>query len=371
MNINLILILCIVLLGGILSATDSPKVRKNYIIFCSFLLILSAALRNLGYGAEGSDTMNYFYMFKNISDFSWQEIWHLFVARYFASGGEEDIGFQVLMKVISYFTNSFHVFTFIAELLFFVPFGIYLYRFSRSMLELIFAFVFYLALVHSHAMTGARQFYAMGFGIMVFLSFYKKQYKYALVSLVLGMTIHMSLLLVVIPCFLSYLSPKHLKQVHLYLWLFFPLVMIMPNQIISFMGGVVGVDRYADYGSNNMVGGTETFIFLLETLSIVCYMGIKKDDIMNMRKIRLLYTMLPCFTFFGPLIYSNGSMIRISIYSYLYLTLLLPFALKNLAKGNGKMMIWLAVLVLSLLVLKGGHGDSYHFYWEVDPEYTW
>lgn len=371
MNINLILILCIVLLGGILSATDTPKVRKSYIIFCSFLMILSAALRNLGYGAEGADTMNYFYMFKNISDSSWQEIWQLFVARYFASGGEEDIGFLILMKVISCFTNSFHVFTFVAQLLFFVPFGIYLYRFSRSMLDLMFAFVFYLSLVHSHAMTGARQFYAMGFGIMVFLYFYKKQYKYALISLVLGMTLHLSLLLVVIPCFLSYLSPVRLKRIHLCLWFLFPVVMIIPNQIISFMGTFVGVEKYADYGSRAIAGGTETFIFLLEALSLFCYIGIKTEDLVTSRKIKTLYAMVPCFTFFGPLIYSNGSMIRISMYSYMYLTLLLPFALRGLVKGNGKLAIWMAIFVLSVLSLKGGYGDSYYFFWEVDPQYTW
>lgn len=371
MNISLVLILAILFLGILFSSSNSPQFRKSYIISCCLLLLLSAALRNLGYGAEGADTMNYFYMFENLSDSSWQEIWQLFVARYFASGGEEDIGFLVLMKLISYLTTSFHVFTFIAELLFFVPFGIYLYRFSKGMLELVFAFVFYLALVHSHAMTGARQFYAMGLGIMFFLYYYQKQYKYALISLFFGMTIHMSLLLVVIPCILSYLSPSHLKRTHLCIWFLFPVVMIMPNQIISFMGTIVGVEKYANYGTNAIVGGTETFIFLLESLSLVCYIGIKKKDLATSRNMRALYAMVPCFTFFGPLIYSNGSMIRISMYSYLYLTLLLPFALKGLVRSNEKMAILMAIFILSVLSLKGGHGDLYYFFWEVDPQYTW
>ena len=371
MNIGLVLILCMILLGVLFSTSNTPQRRKCYIFSCCLLLLLSAALRNLGYGAEGADTMNYFYMFKNISDSSWQEIWQLFVARYFASGGEEDIGFLVLMKLISYLTTSFHVFTFVAELLFFVPFGIYLNRFGRSMLDLMFAFVFYLALVHTHAMTGARQFYAMGLSVMTFLYFNREQYKCALISLVSGMTIHLSLLLVVIPCFLSYLSPALLKRIHLCLWLLFPVVMIMPNQIISFMGTFVGVEKYADYGSRAIAGGTETFIFLLEALSLFCYIGIKTKDLQTSRNMKMLYAMVPCFTFFGPLIYSNGSMIRISMYSYMYLTLLLPFALRGLVKSNGKLAIWMAIFVLSVLTLKGGHGDFYYFFWEVDPQYTW
>lgn len=370
MNLNLVLILLFIVVGLILQNNETSKKRKLYIYICCTILILSAALRNLAYGSEGSDTMNYYDMFKNIRDYSWAEIWQLFVMRYIASVGEGDIGFFFLMKVISYVTSSFHTFTFLAELLFFIPFGMLLYRFSDRLLDLVFAFIFYTIMIHTHAMTGTRQFYAMGFGIMVFLFYNRKQYKYMFISLLLGLTIHLSLLLVVIPCALAYLKPRQLKSLHLGILLIFPVVMMMPNEIISFMGNMVGSEKYAQYGADAVAGGTETFIFLLELLSLTCLVGIKRNSLDLSDDIKQLYAMIPCFTFFGPLIYSNGSMIRISMYSYLYLTLLLPLAVRGFAKDSYKPVLWMMIISLSMLSLRGG-SYIYHFFWNVDPVSTW
>ncbi|WP_303005529.1 EpsG family protein [Bacteroides congonensis] len=369
MNLHLILICAFILLGLGLRGKTQASVRKAYIFICCILLVLSASLRSLDYGHEGSDTMNYYYMFQAIGDYSFSDIWKMAINRYVYGTSEEDIGFLLLEKVISLVTSDFHVFTFIAQLVFFVPFGIYLYKYSTSIGDLIFAFVFYLALVHTHAMTGTRQFYAMGFGILFFLYSNDKKYKSAIISLVLGMSIHLSLLLVVLPFVLSYLKPSQLKAIHLLLFLSFPIVMLMPNQIISFMGGLIGSEKYAEYGTKGVVGGTETFIFLLELLSLLCYWGIKKESMLN-DKIKRMYAMVPCFTFFGPLIYSSGSMIRISMYSYLYLTLLLPLAVQSRFRKDYTLVLSIFIAVLSLLVLMNSTSD-YHFFWQVDPISTW
>lgn len=130
----------------------------------------------------------------------------------------------------------------------------------------------------------------------------------------------------------------------------------------------IGVDKYEDYGSRAVVGGTETFIFLLESLSLLCYIGISKADLENSKNVKHLYSMLPCFTFFGPLIYSNGSMIRISMYSYMYLTLLVPLALKGIFKKHYNEAMWVFILSLSLLM---GNNLTCYFFWQVDPVYTW
>lgn len=290
------------------------------------------------------------------------------VERYVYNESEEDIGYLLLQKLVSLYTSDFHLFTFIAELLFFVPFGMLLYRYAKSSLELCFAFIFYLALVHVHAMTGARQFYAMGFGIMFFLFYTEKRYTHAAIALLAGMSIHLSLLLTVIPFALSFLRPMSLKYVHVILFVGFPIVMMMPNTFIAFMGNFIGSEKYAEYGMKAVVGGTETFIFLLEFLSLLCLFGIKKIELANEKK-KYLYAMVPCFTFFGPLIYSNGSMMRISMYSYLYLTLLLPLAVEGLFKNNKNETICFMTVALSLLMLRGG--QDYYFFWQVDPVITW
>lgn len=370
MNLQLVLIVLLSLSALLFSKIQNKdKSRRNYILFGSGLLILSAALRSLEYGAEGADTMNYFYMYTNISESSFFDVWKLSIARYISGTSEEDIGFLFLEKIISLVTTDFHTFTFIAQLLFYIPFGICLYRYSRSILDLLFAFIFYIALVHSHAMTGSRQFYAMGFGVLFFIFCNDKKYKMAVASLILGMSIHLSLLLVVVPFGLSFIKPFQLKAIHIILFVMFPIVMMFPNQVIMYMGNLVGSEKYAEYGMNAVAGGTETFIFLLELLSFICLVGIKKIQIEE-PVIKSLYAMIPCFTFFGPLIYSNGSMIRISMYSYLYLTLLMPIALDGLFKKNKKIAMFVFLVALSLLMLKGG-GHDYYFFWEKDPVSTW
>lgn len=369
MNLQLILICAFILLGLGFKGKQKNSAKKAYIIICCILLVLSASLRSLDYGNEGSDTMNYYYMFKTIGDSSFSDIWKMGIDRYFYGTSEEDIGYLLLVKIINLVTSDFHVFTFIAQLIFFVPFGVYLYKYSTNIGELMFAFVFYLALVHSHAMTGTRQFYAMGFGILFFLYSNEKKYKLAIVSLLLGMSIHLSMLLVVLPFVLSFLKPSQLKATHLILFLSFPIVMLMPNQIIAFMGGLIGSEKYVEYGMKGVAGGTETFILLLELLSLLCYWGIKKKNLSN-DKIKKLYAMVPCFTFFGPLIYSNGSMIRISMYSYLYLTLLLPLAVQGRFQKYYALMLYLFILLLSILILVNSNNE-YYFFWQVDPVSTW
>lgn len=369
MNLQLVLIILLFMSAYFFNKMQNKdKSRRNFIFFGSGLLIFSAALRSLDYGAEGSDTMNYYNMYSTIGDSSFSDIWKLAIARYIGGSSEEDIGFLFLEKIISLVTTDFHIFTFIAQLLFYVPFGICLYRYSRSILDLLFAFVFFIPLGFPHAMTGTRQFYALGFGVLFFLLCNDQKYKYAIVALLLGMSIHLSLLLVVIPFALSCLKPRQLRTVHIILFLLFPFVMMFPNQVIMYMGNIIGSEKYAAYGMNTAVGGTETFIFLLEFLSLVCLLGIKRVQLQEPIT-KALYAMVPCFTFFGPLIYSNGSMIRISMYSYIYLTLLLPIALQGLFKDSRTVM-FVFIAVLSFLILKGG-GQEYYFFWEKDPISSW
>lgn len=368
MNLQLVLIILLFLFAYIInSSLQSDLGRKYYIFVGCGLLLLAAALRSLGYGAEGSDTMTYYQSFENADNLSFSELWDLAISRYVYGSSEEDIGYLFLQKLIRFVTPDFHVYTFLAQLLFYIPFGIFLYRFGHSIQDLLFAFVFFVALVLTHAMTGARQFYAMGFGVLFFLNCYDKKYVRGAILLILGMSIHLSLLLVVLPVGLCFLNSKQLKAIHLVLFLVFPIVMLFPNQIIEFMGNLIGSEKYAEYGKQTSVGGTETFIFLLESLSLLCLIGIKHWQLNDVKN-KTLYTMAPFFTFFGPLIFSNGSMIRVSMYFYLYLTLLVPLAMKGLFKEY-KMALFIAIGLLSFLVIK--NGSTYMFFWQVDPPQYW
>lgn len=361
MSINFIIFPLIILLGLFLGAADSARNRKTFIILVSFILLLETSLRSL---SVGSDTMNYYDIYNDVQAKSWGMIWDEFIGRYFYNTNESDIGYWIFQKMISMVAINWQMFVFIANLFFFVPLGRLMYRYSSSMTELVFAYILYVAMFHIISLSGGRQLYAIGLSIMAYMSMTERKYKMALLYIFLGMFIHMTALLFLLPLLLSRINPKYLKTIHLFSFAMVPVVLIFTNQIIVLMGSSIGVDKYANYGMSEVQGGATTFMSLLLLVSLFCYLTIKKTELQNSRALANIYLMLPLFTFFGPLIYSNGSMIRISMYFHLYIMLLIPLAVNRYTKGFPRTVTYsILIVAVMVLALKDG-GLIYYFYWE-------
>lgn len=369
MQINIYLILFVIILGLFLSSRDSIKTRRFYIIVCSIVLIFIASMRSPEWMTSmyQKDTMNYKGFFEESVDLGWNQLWGLVYLRYFENIGEGDVGFIMLNKVLSFITHDFPIYSIIADLIFFVPFGLILYRFSSNIFHLIFAFVFYIALVQTFLLAGARQIFALGFDMISLLLVIDRKYKLALLSFIIGVSIHFSSLLFLVPLLMLWKgeSPLFLKRVHLFCFVLFPVVLLFPNDIISAMGNAVGMEKYADYGKGEIQGGAEIFVFLIEFLSLLCLIGISKKDMMISEKIHIFYVMAPLMTVAAPLIFSNGAMIRISLYFHLFLFLLVPYAIDCLfTKKQDRILGYvLTIGLLSFLALSGG-GMTYYFYWQ-------
>lgn len=368
MHINIVLIPLIILLGLLFSSNDSSKTRKLYIVLSSIILILVAALRSpewmfLRYGI---DSLGYKEEFERSLDLSWRECWNLAFSRYFANEGEYDIGYTVLNKIIGWFTNKFYIFSILANLIFFIPLGVLLSRYTTNMRQLVFAFVFYIALVQIFLFGGARQIFAIGFDMMALLAMVDKKRFWSLFLFLIGVTIHFSSFLFLLPllmvCFNT--SPRILKWAHVLGFMLFPLVLAFPNQVIVFLGETSGIEKYTNYGMSEIQGGAITFIFLIEALSLFCLLAIKQSDLINNSIIRVFYVMVPFFTLLAPLIRSSGSMIRISLYYHMYLMLLVPYAIDCLFKNKDKTIIYIvSIVALAFLALQGG-GIEYYFFWQ-------
>ena len=368
MHINFILIPIIIILGLILGTKDTRQSRLIYIAICCVIFLFVGAMRSPEWFTYtyGIDTLNYKHMFESSFDMSWQEFWALAYARYFGNEGEGDIGFMALNKAISYFTTDFHKFSLIADLIFFIPFGIILYRHTSRTRQLIFAFVFYIAMIQIFLLAGARQIFALGFDMMALISIIGKKRLLTAVFVIMAMSIHLSSLLFVIPLLMIWYEakPKVLKLTHLLCFVLFPLVLIFPNEIIRYMGNFIGMEKYARYGMNEIQGGASTFIFLIETISLFCLIAIREKDFLLNKSIHIFYVMLPLLTFFAPLIRSNGSMIRISLYYHIFIVLLVPFAIDCFfTKRKQGFAYLIAIGALALLNLSNG-GPEYYFYWE-------
>lgn len=336
-----------------------------YIIIISLILILESSLRSL-FLIE--DTYSYYVMFTvRVPDMSWDEIWLNFVNRYFRHiplDEEFDIGFYVLQKVISSLTNSFQLFTFLSQLIFFIPMGIMLYKYSINTRQLIFAFVFYVALLHVSALGGGRQLLARGCWIMAFMLVNEKKIVKGAIWLFVGLTFHFSILAVLLAVALSFLKSGQLKLIHMVTILALPIVFLFPVMLIQNMASLAGSDRYASYGEHAITGGANVFIILILSLSVFCFVVLRKNNLESNVRLKQLYPMLPCLTIFAPLIIVDGVMIRLSSYFHMFLMLLVPYAIEGFKDKRIVVFIYtLMVGALVFLALKNG-GLRYYFFWQ-------
>lgn len=370
MKINIILILFIIILGLLFVNNDNKRNRRLYIIICSAVLLFVASMRSPEYMTYTYmiDTLNYKQFFEDSFDMTWEECLTMAQMRYFGDGAEDaDVGHIVFNKLIGVFTHDFAVFSLLAQLLFFIPFGVVLYRYCTNIYSVIFAFVYYISLIQVYLIGGGRQMYAIGLDIIALLAVIDGKKLRAIIFFLLGLTIHASSFLFLAPLLMVRYgtSARLLKIIHIICFVLFPVVFILPNTIILFMGAATGIERFEAYGKGVIQGGANTFIFLVEFLSLFCLIAIKKKDMLLNKSIQIFYSMLPFITILVPLVRSNGTMIRIALYYSIFLTLLIPYAIEcQFEKKNKYLAYMVAIGSLSILAILNG-GMTYYFYWQI------
>lgn len=365
MNIKLLLYFIIILLGWFLSNGKDPKgeKRKWYVIIIISILILESSLRHI---YVGSDTYNYYNSFHSVSQMSWDDALGSFKSAYLEGEGK-DPGFIILMKLIQLITLDFNVFLFFCALLFFVPLGQLLYRFSSNVQQLMFAFSLYVALFHIMALSGVRQQIATGFCIMAFLQLDKDHLWRAIIFLILGSSIHISSLIFAVVPLLRWLSPGLIKTFHLVSFVTIPFVVIYAAPIMLLLASFLANDYYTTYAGSVGNFGSYSYIIMMELLSLFCYFSIKKSNMQGDKRIKLLYVMLPMLTMTAPLISLNGAMIRVGQYFTLYMMLLVPFAIDSMSKDKERTVLYFGMMAaLIALTLLGGE-FKYYFFWQDAP----
>lgn len=361
MNIKAVLFFFIILLGLVLGMGEDPKgqKRKWYVIIIITLLILESSLRSV---SVGPDTRGYLSDFIRTKYLTWTDVFLSFKIAYI-EGEEKDIGFWVFVKLFQIISMDFNMFLFVCALVFFVPLGIILYRYSSHVLQLVFAFSLYVALFNIVALSGVRQQIATGFTFMAFLQLGKKHYWKAILIIAFGSLIHISSLIFLLVPFCNVVLFRKIKTIHLFLFAAIPFIVAFSGTIMSFLASFLANDYYASYGKYEVSGGVYTYVVLMELLSLFCYVGIKKDVVLNDFIWGLFYTMLPLVTVTAPLISLNGAMIRIGQYFTLYMMLLVPKAIDSMFfYANRKIIYFSLIAILVFLSLKTNF--HYYFFWQ-------
>lgn len=362
MNIKLLLYFIIIVLGFVFASGNDPlgRKRKGYVFLIIALLVLESSLRHI---SVGPDTIHYYNSFSSVSFMSWSDALGFFKTAYLEGEGK-DPGFVIFMKFVRLFTDDFNMFLLFCALPFFIPLGILLYRYSTSVLQLVFAFTLYVALFHIVALSGVRQQIATGFCFMAFLQLGKDHNWKALIYIILGASIHVSALIFAIVPVLRLFSPRFVKILHLASFVTIPFVITFAASIMLFLTTFLANDYYTTYADSESTSGSFTYIVLMELLSLFCYIAIKKGDLQQDKRRMLLYVMLPMLTMTAPLISLNGAMIRVGQYFTLYMMLLVPVAIDSIAKGLERQIYYIGLIAILILMTFRSGIFAYHFYWQ-------
>lgn len=362
MDAKLILFIIVIVLGVILNLwkTSERSKCKFYVISIISLLILESCLRSVD---VGNDTQSYFNAFRDITNTSWSEIWDSFYEAYMMGSGK-DPGFMVFMKLAQFVSKDFNVFLFICALVFFVPLGIILYRYSDRIIQLVFAFSLYLTLFHIVALSGVRQQLATGFTFMAFLFVGKQQYWKSVIFILLGSLIHVSATLFLFVPLLYVFGKKIIKTAHLASLVLVPAIALSSSSIMLYLASFLANDYYSGYGTYNTEGGAMTYIVLMSLLSLFCFIAIRKNALNENQNLSLFYVMLPLLTLTVPLTSLNGAMIRVGQYFTLYMTLLVPFAFDLISDKKSNSIFYLIAIVVLFVMSLRGEGLYYTFFWQ-------
>ena len=362
MDIRIPIVLVIVFATYLFGNSNTGK--KQYIILVSTLLILESCLRSMFIGPD--DTYNYYNMFMCYTDVSKLNIIELFKDGYVNMQlYAKDPGFIVLVYLFHILSDNYQLFLLFAAIIFFVPLGVILNRYTKDMHDVKFAYILHMALFHVIAMCCLRQQIASGIAFLIFLCVIDKKYICAVILFAIGFTIHKSMILISMPIIVVYVFENYIKKIHLISFFVAPIFFFLSHRIIGLMAEATQNDYYMDYA--NSEGSGYTFLILAEMCSLLCYIAIKTKDLNNTTfAYKYIYSMLPFLTIFVPLITVDGAMIRISQYFTLYLLVLLPISIKSL-KLLGTASFKMTFAMLILLILMFMHPYEYHFFWEFAP----
>lgn len=358
---NIDLIVCpLLLLGAIFCGkSESPQKRMRYVIFCSLVLLLKVSLRSVTVGVDTSHYAGYFYDSINTP---WSDYIASFFIRYQTLSGMDDAGYPLLTKLFSTFISDFNVFTFVIEgSMFFLPIGVLIYKNCDETKKITFSYMLLNGLFLGLPMANARQLYALGLCVWAYMFVQNKKYLSAAIFIALGYFIHMSCLLFAIPIALSFLKEKYVKTIAVIGVVMAPISLLIPNAIIVFMGNFVGSEKYASYGMNGTTGGAVTYISLSLLMCLFCMIAYWKK-MNNDNKLKQYMIMIALTTFFAPLIYSNGSMIRITMYFQLFFLIIFPNAIDIYFKNNRFSFYNIAIYALMILTIITA--QEYRFFWE-------
>lgn len=327
--------------------------KKIFCIIATTQWILLSGLRHI---SIGTDTKAYFDSFELTKSLSWETIINQFNEIMFNDGIGKDPGYAIFEKITQYVTDDYQVYLIIIALIFMIPLGILIYKYSKDALV---SFLIYSCLFYAFfAITGHRQTVATGIGLFIAYEFIKrKKFIYFLLVVLIASTIHKSIICIIPFYFIA--NKKITYRYSIIMLTTFVIVFIFKNRILSFLTEIVG---YEEYATQYQGAGTFTFtvIFILVILVALWRAPIILKEYNE--DIIICYNAAFMALIFIPFTYIDPSTMRIVQYFSIFIMLLIPEIINSFVGKERRLVRYTAVALMLLLVIRSN--PYYIFFWQ-------
>ena len=353
------LVLIIYLLYRIRPDYNSSKVRKEYVIIVSVLLILQSGLRSY---STGDDTISYFMQFEQIKYVLWSDIFQGFSDVYIDGSGK-DPGYPLFVKITQIIFSQYTLYLLFVALIFFAAFGDFIYRNTSKIKDILIIVILYQALFYDFfSITGTRQAIAVAFTLLGFQYIKDRKLLKFILLMLPAVTIHFSSL-VFIPFY--FIGNVKLPRLNLVVSLVaFPILVIYAHSIALTLVSSLDLNVYLAYVQNDFkTGGARGFslFFILFVISSLLFYREIREHVPNSG---FSYNALSLALIFAPLTWVDPSFMRVVQYFSIFMLLLLPSLLNYSSKSYIIRLILYILCIIFLLVYIIIADEEYKFVWQ-------
>ena len=288
---------------------ETEKVKKRAITLFFFIFVLMLALRSAQCGV---DMKTYSHEFTRYSGYGWKKI-------LLGTGtSEKEVGYRLLNKIVSVFTDNFQVFTAVAALLSVIPLW-WLYEKDCEGEALTIA-LFMAVAPFSMYFSGLRQVIAMAFAVPALVLTRKKKLLPFILCVAAAVTFHFSafIMIAIYPLYRAKITKN---------WLFavvpaMALIFIFNGPIFSVLLGFLENTKYESYSTAET--GAYGMLILLALIAVAILFvtsdnaGALNEDDIGYRNLLLLTV---CLQMFSPL---STIAMRMNYYYLIFVPISVP-----------------------------------------------
>ena len=343
----------------IYSECESRRVRKEYVVIVSILLILQSGLRNY---SVGEDTYSYLMQFIYTDTQSWSSVFRGFVDVYIDGEGK-DPGYPFFVKVCQLVLREYSAYLLLVAFIFFTSFGHFVYRNTRQMRDVLIIVVLYQALFYDFfSITGIRQVLAVSFTLWGFQYIKERKLLKFMLLMLPAISLHLSSLV-----FVPFYFIGNIKSSRMFLvcsLVLFPILVLWSKHIVEFIVSPLASTGYASYSQFDFETdgalGFALFFVMFILLSLLFYRGVRY----HVTDSHFIYNALSVALVFTPLTWVDPSFMRLVQYFSIFMLLMLP-SLIDFSSRSAIVRIILYLICMFFLVVYIVIGDrEYKFVWQ-------